>query len=538
MTGIFLEQLFVLFFILTIGTIIGNLSFKGFSLGSSGVLFVALIFGHFGMTISKEIMDIGLILFVYSVGLSAAPGFIKSFKKDGLKYIIITLIITLTGGFISVISGFIFKLSPSIVAGLYTGALTCTPAFAAVLDIVRQQVPEGISLVSVGYGVAYPYGMIGVVFIVNLISKILKKSIKNEEEKWREENKNLYPPIKVKYFKVTNPNCDGKKIIDITPKKLLDITISRVKHNDEVKLAGPDTILYLGDTLVAVGVEDDLEKLKFIIGDEGEPFEIERDPNIVSQDVEVIDSRIINKPLYMLGFWERYGVRLTRIRRQGFELFPSSNMKLEMGDIIRIVGERKDVEKFVKEMRGSSKRLNETSMGTFLGGILIGIIIGFIPLRITGDITIRLGMAGGVFISSLFIGYFKKIGRFYLYVPVAARSFSREIGILLFLAGAGTNAGTKIVEILKSQGIILFSVGLIITTISCVVGIFIMLKIFRMGLLESLGSLTASMTNPPALAASSELTTTDIPTISYAATYPAGLILKIIIAQIIFQIIS
>ncbi len=537
MIGIFLEQLFILFFILTFGTIIGSLSFKGFSLGSAGVLFVALVFGHFGKTIHKEIMDIGLILFVYSVGLSAGPGFLRSFRKDGIKFISVALIITVIGAIISVIFGFIFRLSPSLIVGIYTGALTCTPAFASVLDIIRQQIPDGVSLLSVGYGIAYPYGMIGVVLIINLLPKILKISIKSEEEKWKEKNKDLAKPLLVKYFKVTNPNCDGRMIKDITPKKLVDVAFSRIKHNDEVKVVGPETVLHTGDIIIAVGTEEDLDKVKFIIGEETESIHEEKDTNIISYDLEVIDHRIINKQLSRLGLWEKYGIRLTRIRRQGFEMVPDGNMTLMMGDIIRIVGARNDVERFVNEVRGSSKKINETSMGTFLAGILIGIVIGMIPLRVTGDITIRLGMAGGVFITSLFIGHFRKIGRFYLYVPVAARSFSREFGIMLFLAGVGTSAGTRLVEILKSQGVVLFSAGFITTTLSCIIGMFLMLRIYRFNPLEAMGALTASMTNPPALKAADELTTTEIPTIAYAATYPAGLIFKIIIAQILFQLL-
>lgn len=538
MMNIFLEQLFVIFFILATGTIIGSFSFKGFSLGSAGVLFVALIFGHFGITLHKEIMDIGLILFVYSVGLGAGPAFIRSFRRDGIRFITVALIITASGAIIAVVLGYIFRLSPSLTVGIYTGALTCTPAFASVLDIIRQQIPEGSSLVSVGYGVAYPYGMIGVVMIINLLPRLLRISIKKEEEKWKEKNKDITKPLIVKYFKVTNPNCNGKKLRDITLTKLADVTFSRLKHNDDVKVAGPDTELYTGDVLIAVGKEEELEKLRFIIGEETESIHEERDKNIISQDIEVIDHRIVNKPILSLGLWERYGIRLTRIRRQGFEMVPYSNMTLQMGDIIRIVGAKNDVERFANEIRGSSKKINETSMGTFLAGILLGIMIGMIPLRVTGDITIRLGMAGGVFITSLFIGHFRKIGRFYLYVPVAARSFSREFGIMLFLAGAGTNAGTRLVEILKTQGLLLFSIGFIITTFSCVVGLMVMLKIFKFNSLEAMGALTASMTNPPALNAADELTTTEIPTIAYAATYPAGLIFKIIIAQVLFQLIA
>lgn len=538
MMGIFLEQVFILFFILTAGTIIGSFSFKGFSLGSAGVLFVALVFGHFGKTIHKEIMDIGLILCVYSVGLSAGSGFLRSFRRDGIKFISIALIITGSGAIIAVVLGYIFKLSPSLIVGIYTGSLTNTPAFASVLDIIRQQIPDAVLLVSVGYGIAYPYGMIGVVLIINLLPKILRISIKKEEEKWNVKNKDLAKPLLVKYFKVTNPNCNGKKIKDITPKKLVDVTFSRIKHNDEVKVVGPETVLYTGDVLIAIGTEDDLEKMKFIIGEETDSIHEDKDTNIISYDLEVIDHRIVNKKLSMLGLWERYGIRLTRIRRQSVEMIPCGNMTLQMGDIIRVVGARNDVERFVNEVRGSSKKINETSMGTFLGGILIGIIIGMIPLRVTGDITIRLGVAGGVFITSLFIGHFRKIGKFYLYVPVAARSFSRELGIMLFLAGVGTTAGTNLIEILKSQGIVLFSIGFITTTLSCVIGLFVMLKLFSFNSLEAMGALTASMTNPPALEAADELTTTEIPTIAYAATYPAGLIFKIIIAQIIFQLLT
>ena len=235
--------------------------------------------------------------------------------------------------------------------------------------------------------------------------------------------------------------------------------------------------------------------------------------------------------------WEQFTVVITRIRRQGLEIVPQGSVTLERGDGIRVVGEKSAVEVFVRRVQGSPRKAMETSMVPYLIGLLLGVSVGLIPIPVGQGVTLKLGLAGGVFITSLLISHFGKIGPFRLYVPPAAKNLTRELGLMLFLAGAGTNAGAHLVDVLKDQGWILLLAGAAITSFSALAGLFVMVKVYRLNLLSAMGSLTAAMTNPPALAVASNQTETDLPALSYASTYPVALIFKILLAQVLLEIL-
>ncbi|HET9915052.1 MAG TPA: TrkA C-terminal domain-containing protein, partial [Anaerolineales bacterium] len=260
--------------------------------------------------------------------------------------------------------------------------------------------------------------------------------------------------------------------------------------------------------------------------------------DVLSMDVEVMDESITGKTLAQMRVWEQFTVVITRIRRQGLEIVPHANVTLERGDGIRVVGEKSAVEAFVRRAQGSPRRAGETSMTAYLFGLLIGVLIGLIPITVSAGVTVKLGMAGGVFLTSLLIGHLGRIGPLRLYVPPAAKNLTRELGLMLFLAGAGTNAGAHLVEVIQNQGWILLLAGAGITLCSALTGILVMTKLYRMNLLAAMGALTASMTNPPALSAANNQTETDLPSIAYASTYPAALIFKIMLAQALVQILS
>jgi putative transport protein len=236
--------------------------------------------------------------------------------------------------------------------------------------------------------------------------------------------------------------------------------------------------------------------------------------------------------------WEQYTVVITRIRRQGLEIAPHGNVTLEMGDGIRVVGEKSAVEAFIHRVQGSPRRASETSMTAYLVGLLVGVFVGLIPVPLGEGVTVKLGMAGGVFLTSLLIGHFGRIGPFRLYVPPAAKNLTRELGLMLFLAGAGTNAGAHLVDVLQDQGGTLLLAGAIITLLSALAGLVVMVKIYKLNLLSAMGSLTAAMTNPPALASANNQTETDLPSIAYASTYPVALIFKILLAQALVEILG
>lgn len=532
----FTEEMFVLFAILALGAWIGYWSWGGVSLGTAGVLFVALVFGHFGMSVPREVMDLGLLLFVYSVGLSAGPSFFRTFRKSGVQFVILAFVVVGTGAVMTGLLAYLLDLPLALATGLYAGALTCTPALAAAIDTFNRVLPEAAPLVSVGYGIAYPFSMIAMVLLVQFLPKLLKRSVKTEEKLWLAEKAIETPGLQARQFRVTNTNIDGKTVAGLNPRRLAQVNISRIKRGEKVSAAMPESTIHTGDLVMAVGPQEELDKLRILLGEEtNERMDV--NAGVLSVDVEVMDESLTGKTLSQMRVWEQFTLVITRIRRQGLEIVPHGNATLERGDGIRVVGEKSAVESFVRRAQGSPRKAMETSMVPYLVGLLAGVLLGLVPVPLGQGLTLKLGMAGGVFITSLLIGHFGKIGPFQLYVPPAARNLTRELGLMLFLAGAGTNAGAHLVAVLQDQGWILLLAGAAVTTLSALAGLAVMIKIYRLNLLSAMGALTAAMTNPPALAAASNQTETDVPALSYASTYPVALIFKILLAQALVEIL-
>ncbi len=251
-----------------------------------------------------------------------------------------------------------------------------------------------------------------------------------------------------------------------------------------------------------------------------------------------MDESLTGQTLAGMRVWEQFNVVITRIRRQGLEIAPHGNVTLEMGDGIRVVGEKSAVEGFVHRAQGSPRRASETSMTAYLVGLLLGVLIGLVPVPLGNGMTVKLGMAGGVFLTSLLIGHFGRVGPLRLYVPPAAKNLTRELGLMLFLAGAGTNAGAHLVDVLQDQGWVLLLAGAFITLLSALAGLAVMVRIYKLNLLSAMGALTAAMTNPPALASANNQTETDLPSISYASTYPVALIFKILLVQALIEVLG
>jgi len=526
------QDMLVLFAILAIGTWIGQLSFRGISLGAAGVLFTALLFGHFGLSVPKPVMDLGLLLFVYAVGLQAGPRFFRTFRRHGIQFVVIALVTVGVGALATYAVQQWLGLSYDLAAGLYAGALTCTPALAAAIDMVGRFAPGNSGPVSVGYGISYPFSMIGVVLLIQFLPRILKRDLRKEETRWSVEKESESPGLQSRQYLVTNPNCAGKTVSEVNPHRMTLANISRIKHRDQVFAASPGRILYLGDVVMVVGTPEELDKMQFILGEEThERMDVNAD--VLSLDVEVTAGSLTGRRLAEMRVWERYTVVITRIRRQGLEIAPTGNVTLEMGDNIRGVGDKEAVETFAKLVHGSPRRAEETNMLPFLAGLLLGIVVGLIPINLPNGVQVRLGMAGGAFLVSLIVGHFGGLGPLRLYVPAAAKNLARELGLMLFLAGAGASAGSNFVQILGQQGLSLLVGGALITICSVLAGLLVMHLGYRMNLLATMGALSACMTNPPGLGAANSQTESDLPTLSYASAYPVALIFKILLAQLL-----
>ncbi len=530
------EQMFVLLLILAAGCWLGQLSVRGISLGSAGVLFVALAFGHLGFKVPKEVRDLGLLLFVYAVGLQAGPRFFRAFRRQGAPFVLVGTVSVIAAALSTLAVARIWSLTPELATGLYTGAITNTPALAAAIDVVERVAADKVSVVSVGYGIAYPFSMVGTVLLIQFLPRLLRRDLRDEEAVWKAHQQKETPRLEAKQFVITNPNCDGRSIREVNPHRMSVANISRVRRGDTVYPASPDFILHVGDVVMAVGPEEELEKLRLLLGEETQ-VAMDVNPNVVAADVDVTDGRIAGKRIGEMKVWEQYGVVITRIRRQGVEITPMGSTALEMGDTIRIVGERNAVERFAK-LVGTGAHKDETNMVTFLMGLMVGVAVGSIPLHLGGDLQVKMGAAGGAFVVSLLMGHFGRIGPLALYVPAAGRNLMRELGLMLFLAGAGTSAGADFVRVLQQQGPSLFVAGAVITVCTLLLVLVLTLAMYRMSLLASMGALAACMTNPPALGAATAQSETDLPTLAYASVYPVALIFKIIVAQVMLKVLG
>ena len=536
MTAFLSDQMLVLFLILAVGAVLGSLSWRGISLGTAGVLFVALVFGHYGLSVPKVVQDLGLLLFVYAVGLQAGPRFFRMFRKQGLRYAAIGGSVALVGALATLGVALLLKLPDDLASGLYTGALTCTPALAAAVDVFTRAAPDLGAAVSVGYGVAYPFSMIGVVLLVQFLPRLLKRNLPSEEKAWLAERQKELPSLVVRQLRMTNPNMDGRTLREMNPHRLAHVNITRLRRGDQVSLVKPDTVLQLGDVLMMVGPQAEMEKIKLVLGEETDvPMDI--NTSIATQDIELTSSAFIGKTLAELGVWENYGVIITRIRRQGLEISPVGSVTLDIGDGLHIVGDRQEVQEFTRKAGGEARKAEETNMLPYLLGLVLGIGLGLVPFRLASGVDVKLGIAGGAFVVSLLVGHFGRIGPLRLYVPAAAKNLTRELGLMLFLAGAGTTAGAQLVQVIQKQGWSLLLAGALVTLLSVGAGLLLTLKVFRLDTLGSLGALTAAMTNPPGLAAANNQTVTDQATLAYASVYPVALIFKILFAQILVTLL-
>jgi putative transport protein len=540
-------NILILFFILTIGTGLGKVRIRGFSLGPSGVLLVALIFGHFNYKVSPELLDLGILLFVYNSGLQAGPRFFRTFTYTGRNFILLGCLPVIFAFVTTLIIYYCFDLPKDLLVGIFSGALTDTTAMASSIDTFERNnnlvllsnslKQESSSNISIGYTMTYPLSMLSLVLLMQILPRIKRFNILEEESKWLEQKALVEPPILIKQFKVTNPNCHLKSVRNLIPFTDRQVTFSHIYREKNTIPINPELKLQLGDIVTVVAKDNDLENMKVLLGEIVDiPLEIGR--NISVRDIEVSEATITNKSLSDLKFYQNYKVLVTKIKRQGVEIVPRGNSILDFGDYIRVIGESADVEEFEKLINSKNSKVNEVSMLPFLIGILLGGVIGLIPISITPlGIEIRLGLSGGAFLVSLIIGHFGKFRSISFYVPPAAKNLCRELGLILFLAAAGTHAGSEFTAIfLSQQGLVVVASGLAITLTCLISSLLISLWVLKANLLSTIGMVCGCMSNSSGLSVAREKSDSDLSNISYASVYPIALIMKIIMAQILLAI--
>jgi putative transport protein len=522
------NPIFLLLAVVLSGHCLGRIRIRTFSLGSSAIVFTGLLFGFAGFTLPGVLQSLGLILFIYSVGQQAGPGFLQSMKQGGLSLSLGTAGIILAALVTALGCKFWFGFSREITAGLFTGALTSTPGLAVAVELAHD------SPAPAAYGVAYTFGVVGVVLFVKFLPGLLHKDISAEEARLQQEIRSMHPEIAFTHLQVTNPNLTGSRVKEVLPIRASQVTITRVlrKGDSAAELATGETILRPDDILRVVGTEEALAHVRMIIGPEVET-DLDFDSALESRKLLLTHKEITGKTLGSLNLTRLYDVRVSRITRNGFDCPADPHVRLRHGDILHVVGHPEAL-KNVREVLGNDVRaLYATNVAAMLLGLFCGLLLGHVPLFAPGMGIFTLGSTGGVLVAGLLFGAVRQIGPMITELPAPANTMIRDLGLGLFLAVVGTKAGSSLVPTLQEYGLSLFAAGILITLLPMISGTALCLTVLRIPFLRMLGVLTGSMTSTPGLAAASSLSESSHASTAYATVYPVALIGMIMATKII-----
>jgi putative transport protein len=526
-----------LFVVVGLGYLAGELEIAGFRLGVSGVLFVGLAIGSLGpdVALPEIVPALGLIIFVYAVGIHSGRAFFDSFKKEGYRNSLLTVGVLVLGAALAVVASNALKLGGPRAAGLFCGALTNTPALAAARDRITDRarargLPAGElrSLTDqpvVAYSVAYPIGVIGVLLCFQLARRLWGLKVPPAEEA---------PEIQARDFVVANPGITGHTVSDVLRvHKDVGFVVSRIRHEGRTDLAKSDTLLAEGDIVVVVGDEEALERARQIFGAPADArLELDRS-ELDYRRFFVSSKQVVGRRIQDLDLQNRLSATITRLRRGDVDVVPRSDTRLELGDVARVLTRKENFQAVSRFFGDSLRGTAETDFGSVAIGMVLGVMVGMLPIPLPGGTTITLGLAGGPLLVALVLGKLERSGRVTWIMPAPASLSLRQIGLLLFLAGVGVKAGYSFAGTMRSNGVQMLAAGAVITFGVTMCTIFIGHRILKIPFDALMGLASGVQTQPACLAYATGLTRSDAPNIAYAGVYPAAMIAKIILAQLL-----
>jgi putative transport protein len=508
-------------------------------------LFAGLLFGHFDIGINHEILEFvrefGLILFVYTIGLQVGPGFIDSLKSKGLLFNSLAASVVIMGILITLAVIFFGGIQMPVAVGMFSGATTNTPSLGAAQQAIKDlfpQFPEFANMPGLGYAVAYPFGVVGTILSMLLVKLAFKVNPKVEADIFQEENKRTHASeLKFVNLIIKNSNFDGLLIKELPLIGDSKVVITRILHQDEIKIPDEKTVLHLDDIIYVVGEEHWLHQFQNIIGEPSTVNLLEIPSDLTYREIILTNRKLIGKTLDELKLRKLYGVVISRIHRGDTEFTANTNIQLHYGDSLRVVGGEDVIKKVEKELGNSADELNHPNIIFIFIGILVGVIIGSIPIQIPGLAPLKLGLAGGPLIVALLISRLPVFGSLVSHFPSSSNLALREMGIVLFLACVGLKSGDKFMEtLLVGDGFLWMGYAAIITLIPlAIVGILARI-IYKVNFMSICGLLAGSMTDPPALAFANAIAKSNAPSMGYATVYPLVMILRIVGAQLIVML--
>ncbi|EEX8578512.1 putative transporter [Escherichia coli] len=536
----------ILALVAVVGLFIGNVKFRGIGLGIGGVLFGGIIVGHFvsqaGMTLSSDmlhvIQEFGLILFVYTIGIQVGPGFFASLRVSGLRLNLFAVLIVIIGGLVTAILHKLFDIPLPVVLGIFSGAVTNTPALGAGQQILRDlgTPMEMVDQMGMSYSMAYPFGICGILFTMWMLRVIFRVNVETEAQQHESSRTNGGALIKTINIRVENPNLHDLAIKDVPILNGDKIICSRLKREETLKVPSPDTIIQLGDLLHLVGQPADLHNAQLVIGQEVDTSLSTKGTDLRVERVVVTNENVLGKRIRDLHFKERYDVVISRLNRAGVELVASGDISLQFGDILNLVGRPSAIDAVANVLGNAQQKLQQVQMLPVFIGIGLGVLLGSIPVFVPGfPAALKLGLAGGPLIMALILGRIGSIGKLYWFMPPSANLALRELGIVLFLSVVGLKSGGDFVNTLvNGEGLSWIGYGALITAVPLITVGILARMLAKMNYLTMCGMLAGSMTDPPALAFANNLhPTSGAAALSYATVYPLVMFLRIITPQLL-----
>lgn len=523
------SPLLALFVIIGLGLILGNLEFREVSLGTSGVIFVALLAGHLGFKVPAEAGQIGLALFVYCVGIGAGARFFSALKREGSQLARLAIIMVGSGALATVALAAWFDLGPALATGIFAGALTSTPALAAAIEGAGAAGSD----VVVGYGIAYPFGVIGVVLFVQLLPRLLRIDLSEEPD----SDGNDGFKVERQLVEVTNPNLFGRRMMDTAFAEIKGCQVSRIYRNDRLEPIQFGESFAEGQHLLLVGEQHAVRLATELIGRPStRPILLDADNE--RQTVVVTRKQLAGMTVAELDPLKNHSVVITRVSRMEFSFVPHGTTRLEPNDILTVVGTKENLTAFEKFVGHRPQSNLETSLVSMAIGLTLGIALGRISFPLPGGDSFSLGLAGGPLLAALLLGHMGRFAGIVGYIPRPTRLLLQEMGLVFFLADAGIKGGAAMVDAVAQQGFSIFAVGAVVTLVPMVVGYFVARRTFRMSLWQSLGGICGGMTSTPALGAIVAKTTRQTAIVSYATVYPVAVILVALLAKLLLRLIA
>lgn len=528
----------------SLGLLLGRVKIARVSLGIGGVLFSGIAVGHFSaawnMSFDADVLhfvrEFGLILFVYTIGIQVGPSFFKSFGRDGLRLNIAAMSIVGLGIATTVAAFHLFDLDLPVLVGIMSGAVTNTPGLGAATQILAETgfADDATALAGLGYAVAYPFGIVGILLTMLAIRALLRVDVSAEAEDWKRQTgtgEAALPSIDVV---LTNPNIDGMTLGDVPGLFGGEVVASRMIAGGEIAVPTPEARIRIGDSLHIVGPAKALAALRLLLGPEAAKPITTKGTKMTWARLVVTDRKALGVRLRDLALLEGHQVTISRINRAGIELPPRADSKLAFGDIVTVVGQPEGIE-VVKMVLGDERaRLDQVQFEALFVGVALGILLGSIPLALPGlPAPLKLGLAGGPLVAAILLGRLGQLGPFVWFMPPVANTALREIGIVLFLAVVGITAGDRFVETLvNGPGLSWMGYGVLITLAPLVTVGLVARLVFRFNYLSLVGVLAGSMTDPPALAFATSMNSAPAASVAYVSVYPLVMFLRILAPQL------